>query len=140
MYDTILVAVDRSEASDRALAAACDLARSTGDPIRLVHVLERLLVSSRGGGNYDLEEPEEVDQLLRKEVAAVTAAGVPVTTELRHASVGHAAREIVDAAASSGAGVIVMGSRGLSELAALLLGSTTFKVLHLADRPVLVVH
>jgi nucleotide-binding universal stress UspA family protein len=140
VYDTILVAVDRSEASDRAVAAACDLARSTGDSIRLVHVLERVMVGARGGGNYELEEPEEVRELLSKEIAAVTAAAIPVTAEVRHATVGHAAREIVDAAAANGAGLIVMGSRGRSELAALLVGSTAFKVLHLVDRPVLVVH
>jgi len=37
------------------------------------------------------------------------------------------------------AGVIVMGSRGRSDLAGLVLGSTAHKVIHLADRPVLVV-
>ena len=37
------------------------------------------------------------------------------------------------------ASVIVMGSRGRSELAGLVLGSTAHKVIHLTDRPVLVV-
>jgi nucleotide-binding universal stress UspA family protein len=32
-----------------------------------------------------------------------------------------------------------MGSRGLSELASVLVGSTAHKVLHLSDRPVVVV-
>jgi nucleotide-binding universal stress UspA family protein len=35
--------------------------------------------------------------------------------------------------------VIVMSSRGRGDLAGLLLGSTAHKVIHLADRPVLVV-
>jgi nucleotide-binding universal stress UspA family protein len=35
--------------------------------------------------------------------------------------------------------VIVMGSRGRGDLAGLVLGSTAHKVIHLADRPVLVV-
>jgi nucleotide-binding universal stress UspA family protein len=35
--------------------------------------------------------------------------------------------------------VIVMGTRGLTDLTGLVLGSTAHKVIHLADRPVLVV-
>jgi nucleotide-binding universal stress UspA family protein len=41
--------------------------------------------------------------------------------------------------AGLGADVIVMGSRGRGDLAGLVLGSTAHKVIHLADRPVLVV-
>jgi Universal stress protein family len=41
---------------------------------------------------------------------------------------GHAAREIVDEAKAHDAGVIVMGSRGLGDLAGLVLGSTAHKV------------
>src|SRR5215813_13033663 len=46
---------------------------------------------------------------------------------------------IVSDAQEHGADVIVMGSRGRGDLAGLVLGSTAHKVMHLADRPVLVV-
>ena len=49
------------------------------------------------------------------------------------------ARLIVAAARDHEAGMIVLGSRGRSNLTALLLGSVAHKVIHLADRPVLVV-
>jgi nucleotide-binding universal stress UspA family protein len=52
---------------------------------------------------------------------------------------GQAAYHIVAAARAHDARVIVMGSRGRSELTALVLGSTAYKVIHLSDRPVLVV-
>jgi len=52
---------------------------------------------------------------------------------------GQAASEIVDLAKQHDVGIIVMGSRGRSDLAGLVLGSTAHKVIHLTDRPVLVV-
>ena len=48
-------------------------------------------------------------------------------------------REILEDAKNLDVGIIIMGSRGLTDLAGLLLGSTAHKVIHLADRPVLVV-
>ena len=47
-------------------------------------------------------------------------------------------RDLEDAK-SLDVGVIMMGSRGRGDLAGLVLGSTAHKVIHLADRPVLVV-
>ena len=52
---------------------------------------------------------------------------------------GHAAREIVADAIEIDCGIIVMGSRGRGDLAGLVVGSTAHKVIHLADRPVLIV-
>jgi len=51
---------------------------------------------------------------------------------------GRAAKAILRAAESEGADVIVMGSRGLSDLAGLLLGSVTHKVIQLSHRTVVV--
>jgi nucleotide-binding universal stress UspA family protein len=54
---------------------------------------------------------------------------------------GLIATETVDEAQAKAedVNVIVMGSRGRGDLAGLVLGSTAHKVIHLADRPVLVV-
>jgi nucleotide-binding universal stress UspA family protein len=45
----------------------------------------------------------------------------------------------MDDAKSHDVSVIIMGSKGRGDLAGLVLGSTAHKVIHLADRPVLVV-
>jgi nucleotide-binding universal stress UspA family protein len=58
---------------------------------------------------------------------------------VRNTVFGYAARDIVDDAQEHDVSVIVMGSRGRGDLAGLVLGSTAHKVIHLADRPVLVV-
>ena len=44
----------------------------------------------------------------------------------------------MEAAQQHQAGVIVMASHGRGDLTALLLGSVAHRVIHLADRPVLV--
>jgi nucleotide-binding universal stress UspA family protein len=51
----------------------------------------------------------------------------------------YAAREITNIAVALEVGVIVMGSRGRNGVSALMAGSTVRKVIHLADRPVVVV-
>ena len=72
-------------------------------------------------------------------VDALTRAGVKAHGEVRNTIFGYAAREIMNDADEVNADVIVMGSRGRGDLAGLLLGSTAHKVIHLSDRPVLVV-
>jgi nucleotide-binding universal stress UspA family protein len=62
-----------------------------------------------------------------------------VKVELVRALAGRAARLIVESAREYQAGVLVMGSHGRGDLAALLLGSVAHKVVHLADCPVLIV-
>lgn len=48
-------------------------------------------------------------------------------------------KTITDAADQHGAAVIVMGSRGLTQVKSILLGSVSSHVVHHADRPVLVI-
>jgi nucleotide-binding universal stress UspA family protein len=72
-------------------------------------------------------------------MASLTAAGVKAHGEVRNTMFGYTGREIVDDAIQHGVDVIVMGSRSRGDLAGLILGSTAHKVIHLADRPVLVV-
>ena len=136
MYDRLLVAVDDSEVSGRVIAAAKDMASLSKGKVWVLHVREREF----GRLGLTPSEPnEEAQQAVREGVDALIQAGIDAQGEVREAVFGQAAREIVNDAKKHDAGIIIMGSRGRSELTALVLGSTAHKVIHLTDRPVLVV-
>jgi nucleotide-binding universal stress UspA family protein len=136
MYERLLVAVDQSEVSSRVIAAARDLASLSKGKVWVLHVREREFGRL---GLTPSELDEEAQEAVRDGVEALIQAGVDAQGEVREAVYGHAAREIVNDAREHDAGVIVMGSRGRSDLAGLVLGSTAHKVIHLSDGPVLVV-
>jgi len=139
MYSKIIAALDESEPSQRAVAAAAELAALSGGSLHLLHVRERQDVVGKGGGSFDVEYKEEADALVAAAVEKLSTTGVEVTTQVVHAPIGHVAHEIVAAAKAHGADLIVMGSHGRSALSAAVLGSNAYKVVHLADGALLVV-
>ena len=138
MYDKILVAVDHSEMSDRAVLAARDLAVLSNGEVWVLHLRERELGPKTGVALPD-ETTDEAKAGVDAAVGLLSQAGVKAHGQVRTTIFGYAAREIVNDAIDLNADVIVMGSRGRGDLAGLLLGSTAHKVIHLSDRPVLVV-
>jgi nucleotide-binding universal stress UspA family protein len=138
MYDKILVAIDQSPVAEQVLAAARGLAQLSGGEVRVLHLREREVMGGRGGV-LDYETGDEARTTADEAVAALARDGIQVSGEARNTPFGHAAREIVAEARDFGASVIIMGSRGHGDLAGLMLGSTAHKVIHLTDRPVLVV-
>jgi nucleotide-binding universal stress UspA family protein len=138
VYDRILVAVDHSEISDRAVAAARDLAVLSKGQVWVLHLREREMAVKTGVLPAD-ETTDEANAAIAAAVDVLTQAGVKAQGEVRNTIFGYAAREIVADARELDADVIVMGSRGRGDIAGLLLGSTAHKVIHLSDRPVLIV-
>ena len=137
MYERVLVAIDSSENSNRALAAARDLALLSDGEVWVLHMREREVIP-RMGLVAD-ESPDEAHLWVESAVDELRNAGVKATSIMRNTIYGHAAHEIVADARLHDVGVIVMGSRGRRDLTGLFLGSTAHKVIHLTDRPVLVV-
>jgi len=137
MYERVLVALDHSEVSPRVLAVAKELASLAGSEVWVLHLREREVIAQMGDvpSETDVEAETGVDQAVEE----LTKAGINAHGEVRQAVFGHAAREIMEDAKSHDASVIIMGSRGRGEISSLLVGSVAHKVLHLADRPVLVV-
>jgi nucleotide-binding universal stress UspA family protein len=141
MYSRLLVAVDHSEITGRVLAAARELASLSKGEVWVLHLREREAMGRVPGGRGLLatETTDDAQALLDAAVEELTRAGIKAYGEVRDTVFGFAAREIVDDAMSHDVGVIVMGSKGRGDMAGLVLGSTAHKVIHLADRPVLVV-
>ena len=141
MYERLLVAVDHSEVTGRLLAATRELALLASAEVWVLHLREREVMGKAPGAPSvaERETTFEAQADMDAALAELTKAGVKAHGEVRHTIFGHAAREIMQDARTHDVGVIVMGSKGKSELAGLVLGSTAHKVIHLSDRPVLVV-
>lgn len=136
MFDKILLAVDGSEHSKKAIPAAIDLAKMSGGEIRIVHVHQKELGTRESD---DIETYAEAMLLSDAVLNLVMKAGVKAHAEMRPARFFDVAKEILDAAELHGADTIVLGSRGLGSFSELLLGSVAHKVIQLAHCPVLVV-
>jgi nucleotide-binding universal stress UspA family protein len=137
MYEKVLVAVDHSPASGRALAAAGELAGLSKGEVWVLHVREREVIPRLG--LVPTESDAEAEGQVKAAAATLADAGITAHAEMTDALFGRVAQEIVATATQHEVGVIVMGCRGRGDLAGLVLGSTAHKVIHLADGPVLIV-
>ena len=138
MFETILLAVDGSEHAEKAAELAAQLARAGNDEVVVIHVTELLPSRYQVQPGVDYEFDKDAIELARGYAADMEADGLKARVELRHSQYGHIARGVTNLADELDAGLIVMGSRGRSDLSALLLGSVAHKVLHLSRRPVLI--
>ena len=136
MFDRILLAVDGSEHSHRAVAATAELA-ATGKTEVLVLHLQELGVAGRAGP-IPLEERSEAADLVNTVADELRSAGVTVHGAAHAVLTRDVAPEIISSAKDFDAGLIVMGTRGMSDFAALLIGSVAHKVIHHAHGPLLV--
>ncbi len=133
---TIVLGYDASPGAERALDTAVELAGAFGDRLVIGFGVQP---PGHGGG-----EAAEARDALREQAAQMTGEALSRALE---AGVG-AEVSLVDerpAAALAGLGeqhdarMIIVGSYGESPIKGAILGSTPHKLLHLSDRPVLVV-
>ena len=137
MYKSLLVAVDHSAITERVLDATRELASLANGEVWVLHLREREVLPR--AGLVARETSDEAQAEVDAAVDELTKSGITAHGEVRNTIYGHAAGEIIDDAKEHDVDVIVMGSRGRGDLAGLLLGSTAHKVIHLADRPVLII-
>jgi nucleotide-binding universal stress UspA family protein len=133
----ILLATDGSPDAALATQSAIELCEKTGSELHVVHVGEFLPTLYA----YTEEEPADLldnaQRLLDEEVERIRAAGGQLAEA--HLRLGRAAEQIVTLSEELGAGVIVVGGRGLGALRRALLGSVSESVVRHAHCPVFVV-
>jgi len=135
MTSTILLAVDDSAHSQRAADVSKGLAQLTKYKVVVVHVHE-LAVGRWGSMRVDDNTGDTFAESVVKELLG---AGIDARVETRDATYGQVAQTLSVTADDLDADMVVVGSRGRSNVASLALGSVSHKLLHLAHRPVLVV-
>ncbi len=132
----IVLGYDGSEGARSALPVAIDLCKAFGD--RLV-VVFGAAPPGRLGEEWQAHRAAIYEIANREVAAAVTAAGdagVEVETRIELA---HPAEALIAAGTATDARMIVVGTWGEAPLRAALVGAVPTKLLHLADRPVVVV-
>jgi nucleotide-binding universal stress UspA family protein len=122
---------------------AIDLAKKYQSQLVLVHVVMRQIYAINPpeagilAGTAIVRELEtEGKTILAQGEEKVKAQGLPVEARLRQ---GVPAEELLRAAADEKADLMVLGSRGLSQVRAFLLGSVSDKVSHHAKCPTLII-
>jgi len=143
MFSKILVAVDGSPYAERALGYGVDLAKKYGAKLIILHVVLRrfyAVTPSEAGvlatTVFVKEMEAEGREVISKAEDYAKSEGADFECKMLQ---GVPAEDIVRTAQSEGVDLIVMGSRGLTEVRAFLLGSVSDKVSHHAKCPVLIV-
>jgi len=138
VFENILLAVDGSDGAVKAARAATELAQLTKAHLRIVIAFDPI-PAYLGEPNLQAAvdaRMREADAILERTLKVVGEIPGEIHTEILE---GPAADAILRVAETRGNDLIVMGSRGLGQLAGLLLGSQSQKVVTHAPCPVLIV-
>lgn len=135
----ILVAVDGSYFSEKVIREAIEYARLFEAEVVFVYCHRKYprLMKQPYRDHMITEIRDETDKIVKPYIDMLTDAGVLCVERLLETPAGVT---IAETAESEHCDLIIMGSRGLSNLQGLIVGSTTNRVLHLAKCPVLVVN
>ncbi len=125
MFKTIVVAIDGSEPSKRAVQAACELAKAFEGEIHLVHALDNKSGDVPMGAKDNAGE-KSGSAIVEEAVSLAESKGVsPSSTTIGE---GESYDEIMTITELYGADLIVTGRRGLGNISGLFAGSTSQKI------------
>ena len=138
-FTNILVAYDGSEHSRKALDMAVTVAQCSNCKLKVLYVFDKVPL---------VLGDDETERFIERAMSRGREILAEATLHLHGSELefsmdtveGPAAEAILRVAELEGCDLIVMGSRGLGMVQGLLLGSVSYRVLHHATIPVLVVH
>jgi nucleotide-binding universal stress UspA family protein len=141
MFRNILVAVDGSRHSQRALAEAIDIAQCSNGRLTIMTAVSRAPAwvstpATAAAAPLALQLETEANDALRVAVDRVPEE-LPVTKILTHDPIRPALMHQIEAGNHD---LLVMGSRGRGAISSSLLGSVSHHALHHSPIPVLIVH
>ncbi len=153
MFNDILVPLDGSELSERALPMAQNLAQSSEATVHLIHMVSREheLVVGRGIDSYQAAELEvdlarqltesKLDRgriYLEQKGSQLSDAAIKIEAEFA-VKAGEPAQNILDYVKEHSISLVVMSTHGHGGLRRLFLGSVTDRVIRSCEVPVLIV-
>ncbi|MCR6546842.1 universal stress protein [Dehalobacterium formicoaceticum] len=140
MFKKIMVAIDGSEHSIKAIDASIELAKKENSQVEVIYVVPILTRYTRDYAQMmpKLESNlrEDAQKIMNEATERFKDTGIEYTTSIK---TGDAADEIIREAEQRGTEVIVMGSRGLGAISRFFLGSVSNKVLTHAPCSVLII-
>ncbi len=144
MFEKILIATDGSEESLEAARMANNyIERGLVKELVVLNIEPTFVAGTIDMGmtvgnveNWNVMAQEYGDSIIDETCEVIKPADVTITKKV---VMGDPASSICDYANANNCDLIIMGSRGNSQLKGLLLGSVSTKVLHYAKCPVLVV-
>ncbi|GAA2164910.1 universal stress protein [Pedococcus bigeumensis] len=139
----VVVGVDASQPSERALDLAAEMAAVSGAPLHIVHVAhgffspdaQAYVESARAGTEHTNAVRAQAEDIVHRAAdrARAAFANLPIETEVLYGSAGHVLSPLGEHAS-----LIVVGTRGHGGFAGLLLGSVSHTVIHEAPCPVMI--
>ncbi len=136
MSKIAVLGLDGSPDSIHAIPYAVEQAGADGKVV-VVHVRE--LLAGRAAGMTLVANEDEIEADVRRQVEDLESTGVTAELRVISAIAGGPAQVIADVAREQNADVIVVGTRGHRQIASLIIGSVTHKLLHMTPCPVLAV-
>jgi nucleotide-binding universal stress UspA family protein len=137
----ILVAVDGSDASQKAARMAADIALRFGSKVTVAYVIPRLLLPPDAYGltlaEMEREQRAYAEKLVAEAAAKLGEPGLDLQTRVLSGSPPECLAEVAEA---PDVDLVVIGSRGRGAVARALLGSVSGRLVHICPKPVLVVH
>jgi len=140
-FKKILVPVDGSSTSNKALDYALQMAKDAHSQVRFIHAIDGLgyLGSYEYSGELMATAHQNGTAVLQAAMVAAQAANVPADTHLIDTPGQRLGQTVADEAADWKADLIVLGTHGRRGVGRVLLGSGAEQIIRMASVPVLIV-